>query len=162
MITIILNSTVGLSALSQNGVSSIIAALIIPLIPAIGIFLLVNFMDRYEREPWFLRLAAFLWGAIIAIPPALFIEQKIDTVIQNVVDPNNTSDMMRILLQGLNAGVTEEAIKGLGLLLLFFILRDEFDNVTDGIVYGALIGAGFAMVENFNYFALNSKNSWCF
>src|SRR6202165_881855 len=75
MITIIVNSVVGISALSQNGVSSLIAALTIPLVPAIGIFLLVNFMDRYEREPWFLRLAAFLWGAIIAIPPALFIAQ---------------------------------------------------------------------------------------
>ncbi|HLX57632.1 MAG TPA: PrsW family glutamic-type intramembrane protease [Ktedonobacteraceae bacterium] len=157
-ITIILNSVVGISALSQNGVSSIISALTIPLIPAIGIFLLVNFMDRYEREPWFLRLAAFLWGAIIAIPPALFIEQNIDNVLQNAFDPNNTSDVLRILFQGLNAGITEETIKGLGLLLLFIILRDEFDNVTDGIVYGALIGAGFAMVENFNYFALNSKN----
>ncbi len=29
--------------------------------------------------------------------------------------------------------------------------------MTDGIVYGALIGAGFAMVENFVYFAQNSK-----
>jgi hypothetical protein len=63
------------------------------------------------------------------------------------------NDVMRSALQGLNAGVTEETIKGLGLLLLFVILRDEFDNVTDGIVYGALIGAGFAMVENFRYFA---------
>jgi protease PrsW len=44
-----------------------------------------------------------------------------------------------------------------GLLLLFLILRDEFDNVTDGIVYGALIGAGFAMVENFAVFARDSK-----
>lgn len=158
MITIILNSTVGISALSQNGVSSVVAALTIPLIPAIGINLLVNFMDRYEREPWFLRLSAFLWGAIIAIPPALFIEQNIDTILQNALDPNNTSEMLRVLLQALNAGVTEETIKGLGLLLLFVILRDEFDNVTDGIVYGALIGAGFALVENFNYFALNSKN----
>jgi len=41
--------------------------------------------------------------------------------------------------------------------LLFLVLRDQFDNVTDGIVYGALIGAGFAMVENFKYFAFNSK-----
>ncbi len=42
--------------------------------------------------------------------------------------------------------------------MLFLVLRDEFDNVTDGIVYGALIGAGFAMVENFFYFAGNSKD----
>ncbi len=159
MITIIVNSVVGISALSQNGVSSIIAALTIPLVPAIGIFLLVNFMDRYEREPWFLRLAAFLWGAIIAIPPALFIEQYIDNMLQNIFDPNNTSEIIRVIFQGLNAGITEETFKGIGLLLLFIILRDEFDNVTDGIVYGALIGAGFAMVENFSYFAQHSKSS---
>ena len=162
MITIILNSIVGISALSQNGVSSIIAALTIPLVPAIGIFLLVNYMDRYEREPWFLRLAAFLWGAVIAIPPALFIEQNIDSILQNIFDPNNTNEIIRVLFQGLNAGITEETFKGIGLLLLFIILRDEFDNVTDGIVYGALIGAGFAMVENFSYFAQNSKNSLVF
>ena len=157
MITVILNGVIGISALAQNGVGSIVAALIIPVIPALGIFLLVNFIDRYEREPWFLRLAAFLWGAIIAIPPALFIEQKVDSGLQNLL-VTGTSDVLRIALQGLNAGITEETIKGLGLLLLFFVLRDEFDNVTDGIVYGALIGAGFAMVENFSYFALNSKN----
>ncbi len=154
-ITIVLNSVIGLSALTQYGASSILAALTIPLLPALGIGLLVNFMDRFEREPWFLRLSAFLWGAIIAIPPALFIEQNVDTTLQNL--GLGTSDVMRSALQGLNAGVTEETVKGLGLLLLFVILRDQFDNVTDGIVYGALIGAGFAMVENFKYFAFNSK-----
>jgi RsiW-degrading membrane proteinase PrsW (M82 family) len=157
-ITIILNSILGIAALTQNGTASVIAALTIPIIPVVGIFLLVNFMDRYEHEPWFLRLAAFLWGAIIAIPPALFIEGNFDRILQNLLDPNTTNEVLRIALQGLNAGVTEETIKGLGLLLLFFVLRDEFDDVVDGIIYGALIGAGFAMVENFRYFALDSKN----
>ncbi len=157
IITVVLNSFVGISALAQNGPASIVAALTIPCIPALGIFLLVNFMDRFEREPWFLRLAAFLWGAIIAIPPAFFIETKIDSMLNSMLDPG-ASEVLRTALQGLNAGVTEETIKGLGLLLLFIFLRDEFDNVTDGIVYGALIGAGFAMIENFNYFAVNSKN----
>jgi RsiW-degrading membrane proteinase PrsW (M82 family) len=157
-ITIILNSILGIAALTQNGTASIVAALTIPIIPVVGIFLLVNFMDRYEHEPWFLRLAAFLWGAIIAIPPALFIEGNIDKILQNLLDPNTTNEVLRIALQGLNAGITEETIKGLGLLLLFFVLRDEFDDVVDGIIYGALIGAGFAMVENFRYFALDSKN----
>ncbi len=158
LITIILNSILGMAALTQNGTSSIIAALTIPVIPVVGIFLLVNFMDRYEHEPWYLRLAAFLWGAIIAIPPALFIEGNIDRILQNVINPNTANEVLRIALQGLNAGITEETIKGLGLLLLFFVLRDEFDDVVDGIIYGALIGAGFAMVENFRYFALDSKN----
>ncbi len=153
IITIVLNSLIGISSITQNGLSSIMAALIIPLLPALVINLLVNFIDRYEREPWFLRLAAFLWGALIAIPPALFIELRLDVLTQSVPD-----DLLRSLLKGLNAGITEESVKGLGLLLLFIVLRDEFDNVTDGIVYGALIGAGFAMVENFVYFATNSRD----
>ncbi len=157
IITIVLSSVVGFAALTQNGPSSIIAALTIPLIPALGIGLLVNFIDRYEREPWFLRLAAFLWGAIIAIPPTLFIETNVQSLIQNALGGDGNI-LLRSALLGLNAGVTEETVKGLGLLLLFFALRDEFDNVTDGIVYGALIGAGFAMVENFSYFAQNSKD----
>jgi RsiW-degrading membrane proteinase PrsW (M82 family) len=158
MITIILNSVIGLTALEQNGFSSIMTALTVPLIPALGIFLLVNFMDRFEREPWFLRLAAFLWGAIIAIPPALFIEKQVDAMLNSWLASNANNLLIHSLSQGLNAGITEETIKGLGLILLLIILRDEFDNVTDGIVYGALIGAGFAMVENFGYFALNGNN----
>lgn len=158
MVTIILNSVIGISALEQNGITTILTALTIPLIPAVGIFLLVNFMDRFEREPWFLRLSAFLWGAIIAIPPALFIETQVDTLLSSWLANNAHNLFIHALYKGLNAGITEETFKGLGLILLLIILRDEFDNVTDGIVYGALIGAGFAMVENFGYFASNGQN----
>jgi RsiW-degrading membrane proteinase PrsW (M82 family)/pSer/pThr/pTyr-binding forkhead associated (FHA) protein len=154
IITVVLNSLIGISALTQNGASSIVAALTIPLIPVLVINLLVSFIDRYEREPWFLRLAAFLWGAIIAIPPALYIELGVVKLVQPIWGQN---DLLFSIFKGLNAGITEESVKGLGLLLLFIVLRDEFDNVTDGIVYGALIGAGFAMVENFVYFALYSR-----
>ncbi|MGH2478411.1 MAG: PrsW family intramembrane metalloprotease, partial [Ktedonobacteraceae bacterium] len=162
VVTLVLNGLVGLSALAQYGPMDLLAAIVIPAIPAIGIGVLVNFMDRFEREPWFLRLAAFLWGAIIAIPPALFIEKQIDTLLSNWLVNNGNNLLIHALYQALNAGITEETIKGLGLILLFIILRDEFDNVTDGIVYGALIGAGFAMVENFNYFAINGQNSLAF
>ena len=155
-VVVVLHSIGDLSALVQNGPLAVLATLTIPLIPAVGISLLVNFIDRFEREPWFLRLAAFLWGAIIAIPPALFIEQRFDYFASLLLGPDANA-LMHAIFQGLGAGITEETIKGLGLLLLFLVLRDEFDNVTDGIVYGALIGAGFAMVENFFYFAENPK-----
>ena len=38
------------------------------------------------------------------------------------------------------------------MLLLFLLVRNEFDNVLDGVVYGAVIGFGFAMTENTLYF----------
>jgi hypothetical protein len=65
--------------------------------------------------------------------------------------------LLQSTAQGFAVGLTEELVKGAGLLILLFILRDEFDNVTDGIIYGILIGAGFGMVENFVYFAGTSR-----
>ena len=41
----------------------------------------------------------------------------------------------------------EEITKGLGVLALFWLLRAEFDNMRDGLVYGALVGVGFNLVE---------------
>jgi hypothetical protein len=49
------------------------------------------------------------------------------------------------------APLVEEAVKGLLVLLLFIGLVREFDGPLDGIVYGALIGLGFAMTENVVY-----------
>lgn len=155
IVTVLVSSWIGIATLMKQGSSSIVAALTVPLIPALAIILLANFIDRFEREPWFLRLGAFLWGAIIAVPPSRVVEAFGGTLIQNWLgDVNNP---LGSLLLGLNAGMPEEAFKGAGLLLLYWLLHDEFDNVTDGIVYGALIGAGFALVENFGYFAANSK-----
>ena len=155
-VLLVLGRLSSLSVIARGGTSSLILAWVVPLVPALGINILVNFIDRYKRDPWFLRLAAFLWGAIIAIPPALFIEGFIDGFVTHLWGLD-AQLVLHAFLLGLDAGVTEETVKGLGLLLLFFVLRDEFDNITDGIVYGALIGAGFAMVENVSYF-LNNTN----
>ncbi|QBD81873.1 PrsW family intramembrane metalloprotease [Ktedonosporobacter rubrisoli] len=155
--TLLLSSLIGVSALQKNGFFTIVADLTIPLLPAIAISLLVDFIDRYEREPWFLRLAAFFWGAIIAIPTSLLIEQNVTAFMQNILGPE-VNNLLWSAVRGLNAGIAEETVKGLGVLLLFVVLRDEFDNVTDGIIYGALIGAGFAMVEDFIYFLQNPKD----
>ncbi|MGL1654814.1 PrsW family glutamic-type intramembrane protease, partial [Vibrio parahaemolyticus] len=53
------------------------------------------------------------------------------------------------------APIVEEIAKGLGLLLLYAGARRYLDGPVDGIVYGALIGAGFAFTENIQYFAVS-------
>jgi RsiW-degrading membrane proteinase PrsW (M82 family) len=146
---------VGRGALASEGAGSVLAALTIPLVPALGVAFVVTTLDRYEREPWSLMLAAFLWGALIAIAPALFLERRLIALLSAALTSSGlTGGLLHAATQALSAGFSEEAIKGIGLVLLLVVLRDEFDNVTDGILYGALIGAGFAMVENFVYFAV--------
>ena len=41
----------------------------------------------------------------------------------------------------------------MGVLVIFWLLRAEFDNVRDGIVYGALVGVGFNWFEAALYVA---------
>jgi hypothetical protein len=51
-----------------------------------------------------------------------------------------------------SAPVIEEIVKGVAVFLIFLVFRAEFDDVLDGIVYGAMVGLGFAMTENVLYF----------
>ncbi|MGE5335530.1 MAG: PrsW family glutamic-type intramembrane protease [Nitrososphaerota archaeon] len=149
---------VGRGALATEGAGSVLAALTIPLVPALGVVFLVTALDRYEREPWMLLLGAFLWGALIAIAPALFLERRLISLLASSLAATRLPDgLVQAASQAVSAGFSEEAVKGIGLVLLLVLLRDEFDNVTDGILYGALIGAGFAMVENFVYFAVTPR-----
>src|SRR5699024_11061340 len=61
----------------------------------------------------------------------------------------DTAEMMGATL---GAPVIEETAKGLGVLLLFLARRRYFDGPVDGIVYAAMVAAGFAFVENILYF----------
>ena len=85
-------------------------------------------VDRFEAEPPWLLVLAFVWGAAIA---------TFFSMIFNLV---------------FAAAFTEELMKGAALLLLFLWKRDHFDNVTDGIVYASMVGLGFAMTENIQYY----------
>ncbi|MDE3229599.1 MAG: PrsW family intramembrane metalloprotease, partial [Chloroflexota bacterium] len=155
IVTLDIASLAGQVALASGGLRQALTALSIPLAPALGVALVVGLLDRYEREPLLTMLGAFLWGAVIAIPPTLFIERGLNGALIGLLGAHGDSlALLRAAIQASSAGVAEELVKGAGLLILLLALRDEFDNVTDGVIYGALIGAGFAMVENFVYFAV--------
>ena len=49
-------------------------------------------------------------------------------------------DAAIMLAAPISAPIAEEITKALGVLLIFWLLRAEFDNMRDGIVYGALVG----------------------
>jgi hypothetical protein len=46
----------------------------------------------------------------------------------------------------------EESAKGFILFVFFFWKKDEFDGIIDGIVYAGMVGLGFAMTENIQYY----------
>jgi protease PrsW len=91
---------------------------------------------------------AFGWGAVGAVLFSVVAEVVFDGIVVTAVG----KDAGTLLTIGIGAPIIEEFFKGIALLALLWFYREEFDNVLDGLVYGALIGLGFAMTENILYF----------
>jgi protease PrsW len=111
------------------------------------------FLDRRERESRWLFLVAFLWGALIATGLALPLNTSILRAADAWVRANPAvgeylgPDAALMIGAPIAGPLVEEVTKGLGVVALFLLLRAEFDNVRDGLIYGALVGAGFNCLE---------------
>jgi RsiW-degrading membrane proteinase PrsW (M82 family) len=116
--------------------------------PAVAYSLLVWWLDRYEKEPWGLLAATFVWGAL----PAIFLSLLAEFIVGVPFSGLLTGAALDLVQGSVVAPIVEESVKGLAILMIFLVFRREFDGVLDGIVYGALVGFGFAMTENAFYF----------
>ena len=127
------------------GVAAISALACLPT-TAFGLFV-VRRMDRNEKEPWRLVLVAFAWGAIVATSMVIWGESLWSAVAERALVPGPGLDASTAF----SAGLLEELAKGVAVLLLFWLMRNEFDDVVDGIVYGAAVGLGFNFMESIAY-----------
>lgn len=130
------------------GPTASLIGMVLALIPLTGVFIAVALVDRWEPEPRGLIAVALAWGAVAAVALTLLV----DLVLVLVFRPPQT-EAYEILSAVVQAPVVEEIMKGLGVLLIFVVARRAFDGPVDGVVYGALVGAGFAFTENILYFA---------
>jgi RsiW-degrading membrane proteinase PrsW (M82 family) len=126
-------------------VAAICAAACVPT-TAFGLFV-VRRLDRNEKEPWRLVLVAFAWGAIVATSMVIWGESLWTAIAVRVLVPGPGLDASTAF----SAGLLEELAKGVAVLLLFLVMRNEFDDVVDGIVYGAAVGLGFNFLESVAY-----------
>lgn len=109
--------------------------------------LVVRRMDRNEKEPWRLVLVAAAWGAIVATSLVIWGESLWESWADRTLVPGPGLDASTAF----SAGVLEEVAKGTAVLLLFLVMRNDFDDVVDGIVYGAAVGLGFNFMETLSY-----------
>jgi RsiW-degrading membrane proteinase PrsW (M82 family) len=135
--------------LNALGPGASLIGMLLALVPLVGVLFAVRIVDRWEPEPRGLLLLAIAWGAIAAVGIAL----GIDLLLSVVFGP--ATGAREVLQTVVQAPVVEEFAKGLGVFLIFATARRAFDGPVDGIVYGALVGAGFAFTENIQYFAVS-------
>lgn len=135
--------------LTYLGVVASVIGLVLALIPLAGVLWAVRIVDRWEPEPPSLVVFAIAWGAIAAVAIALGVDIALSVIVPAAAD-DPVRDAVSSVIQ---APLVEEFAKGLGVFLVFVFGRRTFDGPVDGVVYGALVGAGFAFTENILYFA---------
>jgi RsiW-degrading membrane proteinase PrsW (M82 family) len=144
----------GLVAIAEQGVYRRISpagwllSWLLLLLYSVPVFVLIYFLDLYEREPIPLVLASLVWGAVAATTLAGLANAGWGLVVAELGGPAFASRWTAAL----TAPFVEETLKGLGVVLIYLIARDEFDDMMDGFVYGAVCGLGFAVVEDVIYF----------
>lgn len=130
------------------GRATFVTALLIAMVPVPFYVAFALWVDRFEPEPPWLLAISFVWGATIAV----FFSLVFNTLSEGILTAAAGAPRASMATNVISAPFIEELAKGSALLLLFLWRRDEFDNVTDGIVYAGMIGLGFAMTENVLYY----------
>jgi RsiW-degrading membrane proteinase PrsW (M82 family) len=118
-------------------IATLLAALSFPVV-----ILICFWLDRYEPEPAGFRLAALGWGAVAAVVLSFVAEQFLFGL-------PGTNELVNTAV---GAPVVEELAKGLFLVAVIVFRRSQMDGLLDGIIYGALVGIGFAFVEDIVYY----------
>jgi RsiW-degrading membrane proteinase PrsW (M82 family) len=105
--------------------------------------------DRLEPEPRKILAFVFLYGAGLSTVIALVLNSAGEALL---FDPRFGARFGGYLTATVAAPLVEETLKGSVFVWLFWRRRAEIDGPTDGIIYAAMVGLGFAFVENINYY----------
>ena len=134
---------------SVPNTTALILSTLAATIPAVVYASIVVRLDWYEQEPPRALAAAFGWGAVGAVVLSVLGGIAFQAAVVGALDSPELGDIASIVI---GAPLIEETFKGIALLAIAFAYRRELDNTLDGLIYGALIGLGFAFTENILYF----------
>ena len=134
---------------SARSAAPFLIALPLALLPVPFLIALVLLLDRLEPEPRANLVFAFAWGAGIAALLAAVINTA---GLVFITQPDLGKSTGQYVSSTFGAPIVEETLKGSVLMWLLWRRRQELDGPTDGIIYAAMVGLGFAMMENIGYY----------
>jgi len=120
--------------------------------PGIAIAVFIYYSDKWEKEPKKLVLKSFFLGGL-AVFPTYYFEGMVEEALgmRTLVDEHSPLFWPKTIFYAFfGVALAEELCKFL--FLKAFVCDDlEFRVPFDGIVYGGMVGCGFATVENIMY-----------
>lgn len=119
--------------------------LILAIAPGLLICWYIYTLDKYEKEPTWPLVIAFVIGVLLTLP-AFKIEAWASSLGLDETDRLGAAFVASFIVVAL----TEEALK-YAALCLYPSRQSFFNEPMDGIVYAIMIGMGFATVENIIY-----------
>ncbi|WP_285698130.1 PrsW family intramembrane metalloprotease [Actinomadura sp. NBRC 104412] len=126
------------------------AGLALAILPIPLLISLVLALDRLEPEPPRMLVFAFAWGAGVAVLGALVLNTL---GLIYVTTPIFGEAEAHFVSATFGAPLIEETLKGSVLFGILWFRRNEIDGIVDGIIYAAMVGFGFAMMENITYYS---------
>jgi RsiW-degrading membrane proteinase PrsW (M82 family) len=147
--------------------SAITSAPILQLRPAIGwlalvlwaaygvVFLWLVYAHQLfvRRSPW-ITAAALLWGGFVAT----WFAAQANSAVQDMISRLWGADFNDRWGIAIAAPINEESMKLLGLAVLVLLPLVGLRSTLDGFFYGAMIGVGFQVVEDYVYTIQQSSN----
>lgn len=147
-------SLIALGALAVVAASGALSAgigLTLALLPIPVLLAGVLALDRLEPEPPGSLVFIFLWGAgsaaLIGLIGVLTGNQLLTTP-----DLRAGGFATASAVAVIGVAVLEDTLMGAALVGLLWLRPQEIDGISDGVVYGSMVGLGFALIENIFYY----------
>jgi RsiW-degrading membrane proteinase PrsW (M82 family) len=134
---------------AQRGPAPTLVGLLLALLPVPLLVAVILYLDRLEPEPRALLAAMFGAGAGIAVITAL-LGRALHTGVITTPDLEPHASVAAAVSVGAAIGgaLVAQTLIALVLIALLASRRTEIDGVEDGVVYGSMVGLGFALVAN--------------
>jgi RsiW-degrading membrane proteinase PrsW (M82 family) len=120
--------------------------------PGVAIAVFIYYSDKWDREPKLLVLKSFFLGCLAVFPTHYYESTAYEILgMQTLQDQFSPFFWTKTICYSfLGVALAEEFCKFL-FLKAFICDEREFNEPFDGVVYGGMVGCGFATVENVMY-----------
>lgn len=122
---------------------------LVALVPLLAVTLILGWIDRWAPLRWRYKILGLIWGGGIAAGAAIVVNTGLYTdALLSSGDLAHATFLASVVV----APLSEEAFKGIGAVLVLLLARGRLSSPLSGMALGGLVGAGFAYLENLQYF----------